>query len=313
MKKLIAFLIASIFMVSCGSTSYLEAATERPRSVPDAITAPLNTPTPSLIPTPTIGWEGTAIAAQAAYDDAMRQMVQATNAEAERVQERLAWTHQADVLTQQAESATAAAFPTYYPATQTAQVKKDLFALQQENNDRAQLEATLRAPTMIIAMANAKTIAEYSDEMQWATIFAIASLGVLSISLALLILFRAFSETKQSQPVIVDLNEQDNKDIPLAKINDNVMLRAEIPCNTDQLIEFAEGVINRNMPFSFGAWEGTEVHKRLKEIREFFKDHKLAKYIKGSNGMMDPLAEGEAFLRYVIEHGEPPKPYKCIG
>lgn len=313
MRKLIVFLIASIFLVSCGSTSYLEAATERPRSVPDAITSPLNTQTPSLIPTPTVGWQGTAVSAQSTSDAAMRLMVEATNSEAERIQERLSWTHQADILTQQADSMTAAAFPTYYPDTQTAQVKKDLFALQQENNERANLEATMKAPTMIVAVANAKTIAELSDEMQWATIFAIGALGVLSLSLALLILFRAFSEKKQPDPVILDLNKHDSSEIPLAKINDNVMLRAEIPCNNEQLIEFAEGIINRNMPFSFGAWEGTEVHKRLKEIREFFKDHKLAKYIKGSNGMMDPLAEGEAFLRYVIDHGEPPKPYKCIG
>jgi hypothetical protein len=326
MKKHLAFLLLPILIIACGAQDFsIDTKSSQVTfntSLPSATPSAGPSATATFTPTPTVGWQETAVISQATADAALRLMVDATAAEDQRIFAQSAWTvtaeaytHEADMLTAQSNMWTMTAYPTYLPITQTVQARRDIAAATQAADMRTALHATLNAPTQVIAMSNAQAQAKYADLREKSTIFIYFSIGSASVLLSLYLLVIAFrsapavhivapEEPKFIQPIPFTVKKQDGS---------TVWTRAEVPCTKEQLVEFADGIINRNMTCSFGMWEGNKlVHKSLKAIREFLIEHHFAKLVRGSGGAMDLTAEGEQFLHDTIAHNAPPAPYRCI-
>lgn len=320
-NSLFALLLFSIFLTSCGeafsSGDIRSIANTQPAQV-------LPTTTSAPIPTATIGWEQTAIVAQQTADAASRIMAQETAAESSREHEKLSWTATVDAatfdashLTQLSDAATATAVPTWLPITLTAAVEQYNYQLTEQADMRTQVAATLSAPTLIVQMAQSEAMAKYADSNAMALVMVKFAIAVFILCLSVVLIGFVFFDLKKR-----DLENPEKKEespepepIPFVEILSsagNQYLRAEINCSNEQLLELAEGVLERRMPLAFNAWEGTIVHRNLKQIREFMVDHKYAKVIRGSNGALDLQAEGERFLRECLQLGNPPPPYRCM-
>lgn len=281
--------------------------------------APVPTTTVTEAPTPTVGYQETAIVAQQTANAAMELMVDVTAARDRENFQQLAFTvtaewmlYQNDQLTQSASAVTASAYPTAIPLTQTQQ--------SVINNFRAtEQQMTLTAPTQIYVMAQSETYAKNSDRILVVELGLKIAISVFLIVLALYVILRAIQVVlmlaDQPEIKIPDLNDQPMI-IPFKTEKTSggvVMKRAEILCSNEQLLEFADGILNHHMTPAFGLWEGTKVHRNLKYIREFLEEHKFAKLIPRSGGALDIQADGESFLRHCLDFGTPPPPYQCIG
>jgi len=267
---------------------------------------------PSAIPTATIGYQQTAIVAQATSAEAIRLMVAVTAEQDRRNFEQATWTVTAEavnmqyqVMTQQAAQFTATAYATSIPATQTRQAAID-------SARETEIQMTLIAPTLVYAQAQSKAYAEFADELQAAELVIKISIAVFIIALAMLLFVMLIRNLlKKSQDIEIHIPEIEPEPVPLVQDvkNENVLLRAEIPCTLEQLTELADGVINRQMTLAVNQWEGSAVHKSIKEIRAFFIQHHFAKVLVGKGGELGIEEQGEYFLSDVLRLGSPPPPY----
>lgn len=244
--------------------------------------------------------------AQAEADAAKRLMVDATVTKEAVMLIAAQMTQSSEMLsaqgTQMAVQVTASAFPTSIPLTVTAQYRNDsVRETQQAAND----------PSFIEQRANAEAYAENAGMLmaveiglKWAIALFVVALG------AALVIFVMRSEPKKDEAVEVRAFEP----IPMAvdKDNSSRTLRAEIPCSVEQIVDLANGILHMKMTLAFGQWQGTSVHKSLKEIRDFFQEHKFAKLIPGKSGELIITAEGEEFLGACWDLREPPLPFRCI-
>lgn len=319
-KTLILFVILiSLSLSACGAQSVIPAFlpsedSQQPQASPQATAQPSRTPTATVIPTVTVDWQSTAVSSQATADVALRLMVEVTAEQDRREFQKVEWTHEAGMFTQQAANATATAWQTAYPITQTAQYAGTVIALTKAEDQRNALAATLQAPTLIVAIADAQAQAKYAEKQQKAEVGIKISIGFFVLSLAVFlvitILRSPLPANKQEQ---VEINQLDPIPFARDKQSDGErFIRAEIQCANEQLLLLAEGIINEGKTLAFNMWEGTPVHKSLKYIREFFIENHFAKLIKGQGGAMDMAAEGEKFLRDCLDLGHPPAPYRCV-
>jgi len=330
MKKFLFVSAISFLVVSCGAIQQGVSTSARDRQGQHA---PQPTATMSPIPTATIDYQATASVAEATADAANRLMIEVTAAQDQRKHEELSWTASADQatiaaasLTMQADQATSAAYPTYAPLTMTAQVEQLVISKTQAADARTALAATQNAPTLVIAMTRANAQAKYAETSEKVDIGVRAAIGFAVFCLALLMLTGSILRLLNGIPLGPVEQEQEDQEeqpeepkfispIPLAKTetkDGTTWLRSQIPCTKEQLVMLADGIVNRGMTLSFNIWEGTPVHRSLQKIREEFQTHKLARNILHGNGRVDVTPEGEKFLRYVVEHGEPPPPFVCL-
>ncbi len=318
MKKYI--LLLSLLLASCGATnepvfSGLVDTTPRPTQAQQILTA-------TIIPTATLNIQATIEALQqdAAAAQAQARDAQLTSDAASRLLIDATMTHEAIQLTymqatQQAEQielqyaaltmesnwVTGTAYATAIPKTQTQQAK----------NDRAiwtVLALTVNAPAQLQAMNEA----EIQEQWGWAypasTMLLSVTLFVTMAGLLVYVLRRPVTQPQAQTP-------KDFEPIPMVAVKDSPTqtVRAEIRCKIEELFEFADGVINEGMTPAFNAWDGRISREALKEIRDSLEQHHYLKLIPKSGGALDVLAEGEAFLRVVLETGKPPTPFVCIG
>lgn len=322
MKKLFLFLFLSIFIFACSALQETARPNQRANEENNRQTAV--TATISPIPTPSIDYQATIVAHESTARAVQDLQIQATANEADRIQEQLSWTAtidmstiQASGLTQQSDIATSTAALTYAPITATAQVAQATLQIEEFHFSQTQLAATQQAPTLIIQIEQAQVDKEFARANAIIDAVLRIVMGFCIFVITLIMCIVVFSRTYKKESAQDESEEAENiPTLPLAKTSETVggttWLRAEVPCPNNVLLELAEGIINRRMTLAFNAWEGTEVHKHLKRIREFMSDHGFAKNIKNSNGMMDVLAKGEQFLLDTLAKGEPPKPFVCV-
>ena len=319
MNKHLYVVLLALFVTSCGILPGQPSARERNAS---QSTAPAQTPSP--FPEPTVDYEATRVSLASTQQAVKEQMVQTTAEFEERIQEQFRWTQQADMLTatpamltQQSGASTSTAWLTVAPGTMTAQPMQATSTEKAAQDRRADRTATAYAPTKMIEDENSRLYVKYAEGVERTKIFLMIAIGIFILALASFLFVNTTVTYKRHEQETVEEETEPEFDPlrPMVKKTyegGTVWLDATVPCTKTQLFELADGVINRRIPLSYGMWEGTEVHKSLKKVREFFEYQKFVKLVNNSNGQLDLLAEGESFLRYVSEHGEPPAPFVCL-
>jgi hypothetical protein len=286
------------------------------------LATPAGTSTPTatitLTPTATVDYLSTAVIAKETSDEAMRVNVKVTAEADQRNFVQAQWTVTAEAvsqvhaeMTRQAAQFTATAYATSIPATQTAQAISN--SLQ-----GTEMAMTISAPTQLVAMANARALADTAAYREYAEMFVIVCAGFALIALGIGVLVMMYRDVMKPSDVPDPEPELAAPTIPFVHVpgpqsrpGGTRMLRAEIPCSLEQLLEFADGVVNRGMTLSINPWEGTPVHKSIKNIRAFFVQHEMAKVLLGKGGELGIEVTGEEFLQDTLAYKRPPLPYVC--
>jgi hypothetical protein len=321
--KFVLFVICALLLTACGSKG-TQAPTPSETTVPKAAIA-IAEPTETPVPTATIDYQATIAVVQQAAQDAQQQANQA-QAEAD-AQRRLmvdaTVTHEAVMLiaaqmtqssevlsaqgTQVAVNATASAYPTSIPLTATQQMTiNSVRETQQAAND----------PKFIEKRANAEAYAQNAGKLMMVEIglkWAVA-LFVITLGMALVIFVMRAPNNVPSKDTNQEIHIEQLKKIPMVadSENRNRTIRAEVLCTNEQIVDLANGILNMKMTLGFNQWQGTSVHKNLKEIRDFFQEHKFARLIPGKGGELIVTSEGEEFLIECWNLKEPPLPFRCI-
>jgi hypothetical protein len=318
-------LVIAFLLASCASAPAQAASiTKSPQAAIEQTQTPQ--PTETIVPTATIDYLATAQAAQndAALAQQQAQQAQAEADAAKRLMVDATVTHEAillsfaqmtqaaDVSTQQISQATMAVAGTYIPMTAQAQDLERSMARTQVAENIAIRTATAYAPTQISLIADAKANAETATAR--AIIDMVFKFCVSVMLLAVPIALVIFVTNKPAEPII-NIPNLNIRDIPMVVPKGSEpthTIRAEIPCDLDQLLELADGILNSRKTLAFNQWEGTSVHKSLKDLRAFFMDHKFARVLIGKGGELGIEADGEAFLREVWTNQSPPPPMVCL-
>ena len=262
-----------------------------------------------------IGAEENVQQKQKEIDDYNRQGVMWT-AEAEQRLFNLALIEKSNFDTQVAgtmvsASYTATAFPT------VVEMQKKAIDLR-----NAELIAQAEAPDLLIKATDAKSYAEYYEWREIARLSAIGFFCFAMIALAFYLVaygvrnFQIAENLKMETPAEIPcLNDVPVIPIPMTPNKDNPKetLRAEFHCTIEQLFAIADGIINGGMSLAFGQWEGDETVTRtaLTIVRHALEKHKIVKPTR--DGELDvKTVECETFMRYVVDHGQPPPPFICI-
>jgi hypothetical protein len=309
-----------MFCAACAGAGNMDfAQNNTPLATAARAISPVPTATATIEPTATIDYQQTAVIAKETSDEAMRINVEVTAEQDRRIFVQAQWTVTAEAInyananmTQQASQFTATAYATSIPATQTAQSMESMV----RGTERAM---TITAPTQMVAMANARAVSETATFRAQVDAFVVLCVGVAMVLIGAGIFLMVYFDVqvKTKAPKIVE------KDIPVPIPFVHVagpqsdkggvrMIRAEVPCTIEQLLELADGIVNRGMTLAFGQWEDTIVHKSLKELRAFFVQHEFAKVLLGKGGELGIEVLGEEFLQDCISYQRPPLPYVCI-
>jgi hypothetical protein len=323
MKKTLFVMFLALLLSSCGvisqepSTSVSIRDRQKSTSIPQVATP---------YPEPTVDYSATQSSLALTQQALREQMIEVTAESERRIHEQLSWTQQADMmtatpaaLTQQSGIATSTAALTAIPLTKTAYAPQATSTEQAAIDKRTALAATQQAPTLMIAEKNAQLYVEYAETGERIKIGIMAAIGVFILSLAFFLYVHTRNVVSMSTKTESPEEEAAQPKEPIKPLRHvkfdgggDKWLDAQIPCTKEQLFELAEGVVKRRMTLGYNIWEGTIVHKSLKAIRHFFQEHRFAKVVHNGEGSLDILSDGEAFLRYVAEHGEPPAPFQCL-
>jgi hypothetical protein len=240
--------------------------------------------------------------AQATADEARRVNAQ-TTAEAEaRVQEQLRWTAEADARVHEQAVWTATAAPLSVPATATQQAILNLQIAAQQTLEAGKLTATAEAPTLTVAMADAKSYSETATMRAGAEVFALFSSGLAMLGVAVFVLRRWNSVPAPSiQPAPaseVTRIEMREKGKGFAHYQ-----RFSVPCSEEALTELAEGLLSGTKTLAVNQWEGREsehfTRERFGEMRAWMLANKFALSI--GSGILALTEAGQSFLEAWLE------------
>ena len=319
MKKII-FLLA-IFLTAC---TFGEAA---PTQEPNAImaTQAMATPTMTRVPAPTLDHAATIAVAQT-QAESEKQKAYAAQQEAINAQQtsvaagvelaRITAEYEAGriVIAQitQAAYATSEAHTVETlmakPTADAKQATQQAIEVTRLANQSGLMTQVAEEPARIREINNAVNIERFG----WMDYFARVMGSIAMIVLAggvLMILYVRTEPKKQTEevtpaPQIHYHKDESNGAYQLTRIDPN------IPCSKEQLIELAEGIRWNSMSLGYNAWQGTDVHKCLKDMREFFVRNLMAREASGDQVFM--LHVGEKWLDKVLELGDTPPPYVCV-
>ncbi len=317
----------NIFWLAAMLTSFLLNACLPASTQTQVLETPVGTPAPTmtLTPTATVDILPTTIVklqveAQQARESA--RLAQLTSDAANRLLVDATVTHEAILyaysiqtvtaeqvalqyseMTQQAGFASATAYATAFPATQTAQTKSDLIKT-------TAMAMTINAPAQLRAMSAAQAAAEYS----WVEPFSISVITVSVFVLVIILLIYVSRIAKST--VTSDSNKSHDLDllpIPMATkpSEPNTTLRANIPCTWPRLELLAIGIIRGGKTLAINQWEKTIVHRSINDLRQYFREHEFAYELPGKSGELALREAGNHFLMYCVENGEPPLPHVC--
>lgn len=252
--------------------------------------SPVATDLPARTPTPTVGYQSTAMAAQMTADASMRLQVEATSAQADRNQVNIMLTARAD------EWAATAAF-TSVPLTATA------FSINATTTKEAgaleimRVTSTAAVPTQIVAIADAKAQAETARLRYVGQGVALLTMSWMMFALGLFT-FVNVSATKKSltKPTQIEVSKvsevadvsttqamrlASGTVITIRKEDGGVVegWRYVVPCDQEMLTEFAEGVLSGEKTLAFGEWEGEQTlwtRKSYMQMRNFLLQNRFA-------------------------------------
>jgi len=283
-------------------------------------------PTTTLGPTATAtpNYQSTAQAAEIARDSAVQtsdaavlQIIAATAAKEALDLQKLQMTQSSSMLTAQADQWTATAAPSAVPGTQTAAALDRSIAKAEITQISNGFTATAEAPTLIVAVAQAQAQAETATAREWVNVFMTFCLSLGAVIVAggtvYIVLTRVPAPEIDRQPAVYDAPLSDLLPIPMAPKpgSPSETIRAEIPCTKARLLMLADGIVNRNMTLAINQWEGSIVHRSIVDLRKYFIEHGFAYELPGKNGELGILEDGTAFLKAILERGEPPAPHVC--
>ena len=200
-------------------------------------------------------------------------------------------------LTQQADQAT----QTYQPTADAINSTQQAIIIANNITQRGLMTQIANEPNRIRQINNA--------ENAWMGYMAqiFAGLGLFTIAVSVLLFAFKHQPTTQPTPTIATVHyaktEQDGQ-YKLARMN------TDVPCTPATLVDLATGIRKNGMTLGFNGWQGTNVHKDLKGIREFMRDNHMARLLKDRSGEMELTEAGENFLDESIELGDAPLPYK---
>lgn len=321
MRK-IFFLLSALVLTGCGSPLAAQAgALGTPEATRSA--TPAATSTATISPTPTVGWQETAIAAQATADEARRIDTAATAAEKDRIQQQLGWTAQADLWTAQSSQATATAYETSVPLTSTAR-SEDLTAnAAYMTMTSGQLTAVKEAPTQSKAMTDARIYEEHGETDFIIRMFVLGALGVFLLGVGLFALAaRPRERAKDGSVAPVRTKTEPDRNPPKQEPETVVKVKTDngqgwgqdllltVPCTREQLSELAARVINDGETLGVNNWEGEKTlltRAVIGRLRSFFQANKMA--TSTGAGRVSLTEEGFAFLRGWLERGALPYSY----
>ena len=322
-RNLIYLILAMLVLTGCGAP-VVQAAEAGTPAVQRSLT-PAATATATVSPTPTVGWQATAVAAQATADEAMRIDTASTAAEKERVQVQLGWTAQADLWTAQSNQATATAYGTSVPLTSTARVENMTATSAYMTLTSNQMTATEHAPTQVVAMIDAQNYEEYGALDFIIRLFVLAGLGVFLFGVGIFALFNKPMGMGKPVKQPVAPAQKDPDLIPLKQQGTVVKyttnngqgwgkdLLYKIPCSHEQLSELADRVINKNETLGVNRWEGEKsllTRAVILRMRNFFVVNKLA--VSSGAGRVALNDAGLTFLRDWLESNALPHSYSFV-
>ena len=319
MMKKIIFLLA-IFLTACSGEA---APTQEPNAI--MATQAIATPTKTSVPAPTLDHAATIAVAQTQAEserqNAYRAQQEAINAQqtsvaagVELARITAEWEAGKIVIaqiTQAAYSTSEAHVAETLVAKPTADAKQatqQAIEVTRLANQSGLMTQVAEEPARIREINNAVNIERFG----WMDYFARVMGSIAMIALAGGVLAILYVRTEPKKQVIEEEpapqvhyhKDESDGTYQLTRIDPNV------PCSREQLIELAEGVRWRGMSLGYNAWQGTAVHKYLKDMREFFVRNLMAREASGDQVFM--LHVGDKWLDKVLELGDAPPPYACV-
>lgn len=298
-----------------GSVTF--ADTERPSDNSPLATQGLATP--SRVPTATIGYQQTAIVAQATADEARRINVQATVEYQKVFQAQIQTTADAEQRNYEKLSWTVTAMRTSIPLTATAQSMNSTAIAKQQEMLAAQMTQTKEAPALVREMSAARANANFAFVDVFVRMFALFSTGIFMLSISVFALrspkqaAELASVKKQVQiqsaylkpdETVIRVQSDSNTAYPS-------MDRMVIPCKPEQFTALVKGVLNDGIPLSYKHWEskdGPFVRNEYSRVRNFLQQSRLAKSAGG--GSLELTNTGERLFIEWLNSQQLPEDYK---
>lgn len=278
--------------------------------------APPPTPTATVVPTMTVGYQETAIVAQATAMEAVRVNAQVTAEYERRVQEQLQMTAQADREWFMIQSWTQQAASTVIPLTATQQAAINTQIPLQQIVALAQLTATYGAPTQVVAMAKAEQAARYSGASQVVQLIGLSSVSLFCLVLVAFLIFKMRTYYPQPTDELEEEPEPTETVVMVRRDNGGGMgstTRQVIPCTPEQLTELAELAVNGERTFAINRLESnsrTLNRTTLYEFRNWAVSNGYAMQPKPGKQEIALNDEGLCFLEGWFENHQLPDQYR---
>ena len=222
-----------------------------------------------------------------------------TTADDQAANQRIAWTAEVERQKMQILEWTATAAPSAIPATQTQAAAMQRAIETQQSIISTAMVMTQNAPTMVVAMAEAQTMAQYSELDMLVRLFALFGLGCFFLGISVF-LFRK-PMMREEEPVDRVYPLEMGTVVTIKKENSGYLStsRLVLPCSAEQLTELADGLISGEKSLAINVWEGrnsqTFTRESFAAVRNFLQVNRLAQ--SAGVGRLVLTAEGEAFLR----------------
>lgn len=313
-KKVLTVFLAllSWMLAGCGVPGAVQAAGVIGTAGPTA--------TRTLSPTPTVGWQATAVAAQATADEARRVNAQATAAHEAFELEKIRVTEGAEIREHEKFAGTATAASTAVPLTATARVQGLTATAEYMALEAGQLTATHEAPTQVVAMARA----DLEREWGWVNYAAMGCLAFFLFGLGVFALGRSrgggepmvtHQQTVEAEAMDVDeggaaVAHPNQVEVEMKKNHGGGFFektRYFVPCTAEQLSELARRMVIDNETLGVNNWEGdgsTLTRKVIYALRNWFQMNGMA--VSAAAGRVKLNEKGMAFLREWLDMGALP-------
>lgn len=300
MKPILSILC--LLLTSCGSMALAAPLPTATMPLNDSKTSQISTETA----TPTVDYQNTANAALTAQIEsgltaqaAQIVVAQFTADDAAREYQQLSWTATAESIAYLQSAYTATAYATSVPATQTQQAR--VMAYQ-----GTAMVLTINAPTQIVAMARAETIAKYADTVQQADLLIKVAFAVMLVLLGCAALWFVVTRvpimpTPIDIPNLTQLEQVAEQQTVLTIRTDNGGYahteRTVIPCTPEQFGKLVSGVLNDGKSLAFNAWEGANepfTRDQFTAVRNWLLSNRLAQSV--GQGALILSAIGESLF-----------------
>jgi len=334
---------AFLLLFACATIPAVTPPAPKPAALAVLTQAVSPAATPAPTATATTGYQATITAAagvaqtaQAGLDSQNRLFVEFTATQDARAFTLRSWTATADEYRRLAVAATAEAAPTFVPVTRTVEAAAFFARGTEDNLSMTQISATLSAPTMIVAIAQARAQASAAQATAWASVAGLITLSVLCVCFGVYLLTvtrkiwreeqKLASEQLEPQPMwkssvrvsaptlkdaegLADMAERHFGTVVTLRSEDGAT-RYPVPATPKQLDALATGVLAK-VPITFEAWAGKgKVFSRDEwvEMRNFLQRHALTHAV-GAQGVLGLTGDGETFFRGWQERQRLPSGY----